>query len=268
MQPQNNLPLLCRDLRRTILAMIHAAKSSHIGTAFSCVEILAALYFNILNIDPQDPEMEGRDIFILSKGHGVAALYATLAKRGFFPESVLERYGKDGSTLAGHIVRHAVPGAESSGGSGGHGLSLGIGHALASRHKKTGARVYVLMGDGELAEGSVWEAALFAGFRTLTNLTLIIDRNHLQIMGRTEDVLDTDPVDKKFESFNWRVLSVDGHDTAALTLAFETPSQDKPKVIIAHTTKGKGVSFMEHKAEWHGKFPNDDEYARALQELT
>ncbi|MDO8505601.1 MAG: transketolase [bacterium] len=256
-----------KEMRRMVLEMIHRAKAQHIGCSFSEMEILVTLYYAVMNIDPYNPKEEDRDRFILSKGHGVSAVYAILADRGFFPKEYLSTYYQDGSTLAGHIVRDCVPGAETSNGSGGHGLSLGIGMALAARRKRSPARTFVLMGDGELQEGSVWEGITFAAFHKIGGLTLIIDKNELQIMGRTTEVLNMDPFEDKFKSFGWHVITLDGNDTGALLHAFRENTFDKPKVIIAHTIKGKGVSFIENRVEWHGKYPDEEQYRRALQEL-
>ncbi len=256
-----------KEMRRTVLEMIHRAKAQHIGCSFSEMEILVTLYYAVMNIDPNNPKKEDRDRFILSKGHGVSSVYAILADLGFFPKEYLSTYYQDGSTLAGHIVRDCVPGAETSNGSGGHGLSLGIGMALAARRRSSLAHTFVLMGDGELEEGSIWEGTMFAAFHRISNLTLIVDKNKLQIMGPTTDVLNLDPVEDKFRSFSWHVISLDGHDIDALRRAFAEPSGGKPKVIIAHTIKGKGVSFIENRVEWHGKYPDDEQYQLALKEL-
>jgi len=261
------LPETAKRIRRMVLEMIYRAKAQHIGCSFSEMEILVTLYYAVMNIDPQFPEKDDRDRFILSKGHGVSAVYAILADRGFFPKEYLSTYYQDGSTLAGHIVRHCVPGAETSNGSGGHGLSLGIGMALAARRFGSPARSFILMGDGELEEGSVWEGIMFAAFHKISNLTLIVDKNKLQIMGPTTEVLNIDPFEDKFKSFGWHVIGLDGHDIHALLQAFNEDSHGKPKVIVAHTIKGKGVSFIENRVEWHGKYPDDAQYQLALKEL-
>ncbi|MEK7174238.1 MAG: transketolase [Patescibacteria group bacterium] len=260
-----------KHIRRDIVEMIYRAKSSHIGCALSAADILTALYFGgVLRIDPKSPKAPGRDRLILSKGHAVTAVYAALAERGFFPKEKLLEYGTDGTTLASHIVLDVLPGTETSSGSGGHGLPMGVGMALAARADKNGARIFVLSGDGELEEGSAWEAMLFAGHHKLSNLKLIVDRNDLQdgVDGlRVSDVLDLNPLDEKFRAFGWEVDIVDGHDPAALIPALKKETA-RPHAIIAKTVKGKGVSFMENRGEWHGKCPNADEYAIAIKELS
>jgi len=266
----SKLESAAKNIRREIVEMVYRAKSSHIGCALSAADILTALYFESMNVDPKDPEMKGRDRLIVSKGHGVTALYAVLAERGFFPKDKLEEYGTDGTRLASHVVRGVVPGAETSSGSGGHGLSLGIGMALAESQKNSGARVFVVSGDGELEEGSVWEAILFAGFHRLSNLTLVVDRNDFQDGKdglRVSEILDLNPLDDKFRAFGWEVSTVHGHDFDEL-VPILGKSFDKPNVIIANTIKGKGVSFMEGDGKWHGSSPNEEEYKKAVKELS
>jgi transketolase len=260
-----------KNIRRAIVEMIYRAKSSHIGCSLSSAEILTALYFGrVLKVDPKNPTDPDRDRFILSKGHGVSAVYATLAERGFFPKEKLEEYGKNGTTLASHIVLNVVPGAETSNGSGGHGLPLGVGMAIAARFDKRPSRTFVFSGDGELEEGSVWEAALFAGFHKLSNLTLVVDRNNLQdgTDGKhLSDILDLNPLDEKFKAFGWDADIIDGHNFEELIPALQKQT-GRPRVVIAKTTKGKGVSFMEDRGEWHGKCPDAGQYAQAMKELS
>lgn len=263
------LAVHAREIRKMSVKMSYESKTSHVGCALSFADILSALYFHSLQIDPESPWAPERDRVILSKGHGVVGLYAALAERGFFPKKELDTYCTDGSRLASHIVYKAVPGAETSGGSGGHGLPIAVGMAVALRNQNLPSRMFVLSGDGELEEGSVWEAALFAGFHKLSNIVLVVDRNRLQDGGdklRTDDILGLDPLDEKFRTFGWDAEIVDGHDFAALTAAFDKKG-DKPRVVIANTTKGKGVSFMENDGDWHVRAPNAEQYTKAMQEL-
>lgn len=259
-----------RTIRRTIIEIIYRAKTSHIGCSLSCADILTALYFKILNLDPVHPDANDRDRFILSKGHAVTALYASLAERGFFQKNELLDMGADGTMLASHVVRGVLPGIEVSAGSGGHGLSIGVGMSLALRHTHTSARVFVLSGDGEMQEGSMWEAILFAGFHKLNNLTLIVDKNNFQEGTdglRVNEIADLHPLDKKLQAFNWDVDSVNGHDVNDLINALQKKTS-KPHAIIANTKKGMGISFMEDQGMWHGKCPNEEEYRAALNELS
>jgi transketolase len=272
-----------RDIRKSILTMMHYSKSSHIGGCFSAVEILCALYFDVLNIDPENPRKKDRDIFILSKGHSSAALYATLAHRGFFPMEWLDRYYIDGGLLPGHLDMTAVPGVECSAGSLGHGLSIGLGMAIARTLRREPGRVFVLLGDGECNEGSVWEAAMLAGTRKIGKLTLIVDYNHLQGMGREvinqgmgrevinqgmgREVINQGNLAERFRAFGWKSIDVDGHDINALKSALAAADPGAPTAIVAHTIKGKGVSFMEDRLEWHYKSPNDEQLAAGLAEL-
>ncbi len=257
--------------RRKIVEIIYRAKSSHVGSALSAADIITSLYFGgVMRVDPHHPKKEGRDKLVLSKGHAVSAVYATLGFFGFFPIEKLEEYGRDGTKLASHVVLDVLPGLETSNGSGGHGLPLGAGMALAAKQKGEDSRIFVLSGDGEMEEGSVWEALLFAGHHQLSNLTLIIDRNYLQdgMSGlRTNQILDIDPLDEKLRAFRWEVESVNGHDFDELISALENKS-DKPRAIIANTLKGKGVSFMENRGEWHGKCPDAEQYEVAIKELS
>lgn len=253
-------------IRRTVFGMAHRAKSQHLGCSFSAADIVAALYFHVMHIDPKNPQWESRDRFVLSKGHAVAGLYTALAHRGFFPEKELERYIANGSPLAGHVVLNAVPGAESSNGSGGHGLSLGVGMAIAANDKGSGSKTFVLMGDGEMEEGSVWEAIGFAGFRGVSNLKLIVDCNKFQILGSTKTVFDLEPLDEKLKSFRWTVDRIDGNDMRAVVSVL-TRDVVGPHVILADTIKGKGVSFMEGRVEWHSKYPDATQFELGLKEL-
>lgn len=264
------LSLIAKSVRRTIIELVYQAKASHVGCSLSVADILVALYFEVMHVDPKDSNATDRDRMILSKGHSISALYSTLALRGFFPKEKLEEYGRDGVALASHGVRGAVPGIEVSTGSGGHGLSLGIGMALALRRAKNHARVFVVSGDGEMAEGSVWEAVIFAGFHKLSNLTLVIDHNHFQDGQdglRTHEILDLHPFKEKLSAFRWGVDEVDGHNFEELVPALSKKTE-RPQAVIANTEKGRGVSFMEGRPEWHGKSPNEDEYKIALKELS
>lgn len=253
-------------IRRAVVEMVYRAKSQHIGCSLSAADIVTALYFYVMNIDPKNPHWDNRDRFVLSKGHAVAGLYAALAHRGFFPEAELQNYVANGSPLAGHVVLNCVPGADSSNGSGGHGLSLGIGMALAAENMQTGSKTFVLMGDGEMEEGSVWEAIAFAGVHKVQNLKLVVDCNKFQILGSTKDVFDLEPFEEKFRSFRWEAERIDGNKMEEIVEAL-TRKTEGPHVILANTTKGKGVSFMEGKVEWHGKYPTPEQYEIALKEL-
>ena len=257
-----------KEVRRNIIRMVTRGKSSHVGTALSAVEILVALYFSALRIDPKNPSDKNRDRFIMSKGHGCSALYAVLAEKGFFPEPLLGKFYLDDG-IPGHATLNCLPGIEASTGSLGHGLSLGLGLALAARMDKRSYRTFVLMGDGECDEGSVWEGAMLAGHLKLDNLVAIVDYNKLQSFGYTKEVLDLEPFSKKWESFGWTAIEVDGHDIEALCDAFsKIPFKArKPSVVIAHTIKGEGVSFMENRLEWHYKSPNPEQEKQALEEL-
>ena len=262
------LSTLARDIRADALRMVHCAHASHIGSCLSMAELLAVLYGVVLNIDPLQPNDPGRDRFILSKGHGTAILYAVLAERGFFNHGLLGGYCADGSLLMGH-ASHKVPGVEFSTGSLGHGLPVACGIALAAARSAETFRTLVLVGDGELDEGSNWEAAMFAGAHHLSNLTVVVDRNRMQALGSTDDVLDLEPLAEKFAAFGWEPLSVDGHDVTAVREVLQrVPFTDgKPSVVIANTVKGKGVSFMENALSWHYKSPSGEQLARALREL-
>ena len=258
-----------RRIRINALKAIHAAKSGHPGGSLSSADILATLYFGELNINPKNPKMVDRDKFVLSKGHAVPALYAALGERGFYEVSEMMTLRQVGSKFQGHPNMRKVPGIEMSTGSLGQGFSAAVGMAVAGKIDKNPGRVYVLTGDGELQEGIVWEAAMQAAHRKLDNLVAIVDLNGLQIDGKVSDVKCVCPVDEKFRSFGWNVISVDGHNFEELTTAFSEAKSSKgvPTAIIAHTHKGKGVSFMEDNAGWHGKAPSDDELAAAIEEL-
>ncbi|WP_456080854.1 transketolase [Mogibacterium diversum] len=258
-----------RRIRINALKAIHAAKSGHPGGSLSSADILATLYFSELNIDPKNPKMVDRDKFVLSKGHAVPALYAALGERDFYEVSEMMTLRQVGSKFQGHPNMRKVPGIEMSTGSLGQGFSAAVGMAVAGKIDKNPGRVYVLTGDGELQEGIVWEAAMQASHRKLDNLVAIVDLNGLQIDGKVNDVKCVCPVDEKFRSFGWNVISVDGHNFEELTTAFKEAKSSKgvPTAIIAHTHKGKGVSFMEDNAGWHGKAPSDEELAVAIEEL-
>ena len=259
---------LARAIRSHALHMVTNARASHIGSALSITDIVAVLYTDILKHDPANPGMPERDRFILSKGHACVAIYAALAECGFFPPELLETYGQDLSTFMNHIS-HKVPGVEFSTGSLGHGLPFGVGKALVAKRQHTAWRTFVLMSDGELDEGSNWEAAMFAAHHRLDNLIAIIDYNKLQSLTTVDQTLRLEPLADKFTAFGWNVREVGGHDHADLTAAFgATPWQlGKPSLLIAHTTKGKGVSFMENRVEWHYRSPNAEQLSAALAEV-
>ena len=258
-----------RRIRINALKAIHAAKSGHPGGSLSSADILATLYFGELNIDPKNPKMTDRDKFVLSKGHAVPALYAALGERGFYEVNEMMTLRQVGSKFQGHPNMSKVPGIEMSTGSLGQGFSAAVGMAIAGKIDKNPGRVYALTGDGELQEGIVWEAAMQAAHRKLDNLVAIVDLNGLQIDGKVSDVKCVCPVDEKFRSFGWNVINVDGHNFEELTTAFDEAKKcgGVPTAIIAHTHKGKGVSFMEDNAGWHGKAPSDEELAAAIEEL-
>lgn len=258
-----------RNVRLSILRMIKRAKAAHIGAAFSIVELLAGLYFSALRIDPKNPSAPSRDRFILSKGHSCAALYATLVERGFADEKALEGFCADNGTLWGHSTAGTMHGIEASTGSLGHGLPIGVGMALAGKMDKAGYRVFVLLGDGEMDEGSVWEALLFAGHRKLDNLVAIVDYNKVQSFGMTDEVLGLEPLAAKFKAANWSAREINGHSAKEVMEALASVPLEKgrPTAIIAHTVKGKGVSFMEGTVDWHYKCPDDGQYAQAEREI-
>jgi transketolase len=251
-----------KEIRKKIIKMKYESQEGHLGSALSCADILNALYFKILNIDPKNPSDENRDRFILSKGHAASALYAVLAQRGFFEENILNEYCKNGSELAGHPIKESVPGVEASTGALGHGLPMGEGIALAGKNDKKDYKVFVLMSDGECDEGTTWEAALFSAHNKLDNLIVIIDYNKWQAFGRTNEVLNLEPLAKKWEDFGWSAKEIDGHnfeelEKVLLSIPFE---KGKPSIVIAHTIKGKGVSFLEDKLESHYKHLTKEEY--------
>lgn len=254
------------EIRRDILRMTYKSKSSHVGSCLSVVEILYVLYFKVMNIDPDYPKLKERDKLILSKGHASAALYATLAERGYFSKDILDKFYVDNGILPGHLDMEAVPGVEASTGSLGHGLSLGIGMAIANKQTGNPGRIFVILGDGECNEGSVWEAAMLGAFLCLSNLTVIIDFNKLQGFGRINEIIDQTNLSERWKVFGWEVFEVDGHSLEDLENVLTIPVT-KPKAIIAHTIKGKGVSFMEDKLEWHYKSPDDAQYAAGIKEL-
>ena len=258
---------LARKIRLHVLDMVTYSKTSHVGAAYSIVEILVILYFKILNINPSDLKNENRDKFLLSKAHGSAALYATLFEKGFFPKNFLQKYCINDGILPAHLDKTNVPGIEFSLGSLGHGFSVGLGMAISNHQTKNSGNIYVIIGDGECNEGSIWEGAMLASHLKLTNFTAIIDYNKIQSFGRTNDVINQEPLSERWKSFGWDVVEVDGHDFKQLLDAFLL-QHNKPKVIIAHTIKGKGVSFMEDKLEWHYKSPNDEEFMIAKKELS
>jgi len=248
--------------------MVHISNASHIGSSLSMADILSVLYTGVLRVDPGDPDWPERDRLIVSKGHGAVIVYAALAERGYFPVEWLAEYCKDGSKLMGHVSHH-VPGVEVSTGSLGHGLPIGCGMALAANRERKPHRVFVILSDGELDEGSNWEAVLFAPQHELDNLVVIVDYNKIQSFGAVKDVLDLDPMPAKWDAFRWSSLEIDGHDLGQLESALSrVPFEPgKPSVIIAHTVKGKGVSFMENSLVWHYRFPDKDQLSKALQDV-
>lgn len=260
---------IANDIRIEIIEQVYNANSGHPGGSLSCADILAVLYFNQMNIDPENPNAKERDRFVLSKGHCAPALYATLARKGYFDKELLKGFRKVESNLQGHPDMKKVPGVDMSTGSLGQGLSAAVGMAIGSKMEHEGYRVYCLLGDGELEEGQVWEAAMSASKNKLDNLCAIVDYNTLQIDGNVEEVAGLIDIKEKFESFGFNVIEVNGHDIEALIHAFNSAKhqKDMPSVIIARTIKGKGVSFMEGKAEWHGKAPNQEQYEEAINEL-
>jgi len=258
------------EVRKGIVTSVHAAKAGHPGGSLSAADIFTYLYFAEMNIDPADPKKADRDRFVLSKGHNAPGLYSVLAERGYFPKEDLLTLRHTGSYLQGHPDMKHIPGVDMSSGSLGQGISAAVGMALSAKLSGDSYRVYTLLGDGEIQEGQVWEAAMFAGFRKLDNLVVIVDNNNLQIDGAIDEVCSPYPIDKKFEAFNFHVIRVeDGNDMEQVQAAFAEAKETKgmPTAIIAKTLKGKGVSFMEGKAGWHGKAPNDEEYAVAMKDL-
>ena len=257
------------EVRKGIVTAVHSAKAGHPGGSLSAADIFTYLYFEEMNIDPKNPKMEERDRFVLSKGHTAPGLYSTLAQRGYFPIEDLKTLRKLGSYLQGHPDMKHIPGVDMSSGSLGQGLSAAVGMALSAKMDKRNYRVYALCGDGEIQEGQIWEAAMFAGHRKLDNLVVVIDNNGLQIDGKIDDICSPYPIDKKFEAFNFHVITIDGNDFDQIDAAFKDAKATKgmPTAIIAKTVKGKGVSFMENQASWHGTAPNDEQYAVAMADL-
>lgn len=264
-----NLKALSYKLRQDVIDIIMAGKAGHIGGDMSVMETMVALYFHEMNISPENQDDPNRDMFVLSKGHCVESLYAVLAEKGFFPlEQVLKEYSKFGSKFIGH-PNNKLPGIEMNSGSLGHGLAVAVGMALGEKMDNRDARVYVVMGDGELAEGSVWEGAMSATQYKLDNLCAVVDRNRLQISGTTEEVMHQDSVEERFAAFGWNVLSVDGNDVDAMIAAFDEAKtvKGKPTLVVANTTKGKGSSVMENKASWHHHVPTAEEYEQIMKDL-
>lgn len=255
-------------VRIGIIEGVHSAKSGHPGGSLSCADILTYLYFAKMNIDPKNPKMENRDRFVLSKGHAAPALYATLAERGYFDPELLKTLRHIGSILQGHPDMKHIPGVDMSTGSLGQGISAAVGMALSAKHFGNDYKVYTVLGDGEIEEGQVWEAAMFAANKGLSNLTAFVDYNNLQIDGTIEEVNSAAPIDKKFEAFNWHTIVINGHDFDQIEAALkEAETVDKPVAIIANTVKGKCVSYMENAVNWHGAAPNDELYEQAMTEL-
>ena len=257
------------EIRKGIVTAVHSAKSGHPGGSLSAADLFTYLYFEELNVDPKEPDKVDRDRFVLSKGHCAPGLYSTLAYRGFFPVEDLKTLRHVGSYLQGHPDKKHIPGVDMSSGSLGQGISAAVGMALSAKLSGDDYRVYTLLGDGEIQEGQVWEASMFAGARKLDNLVVIVDNNGLQIDGSVADVCSPYPIDKKFEAFNFHVINIDAHDFDQNAAAFNEAKETKgcPTAIIAHSVKGKGVSFMENQASWHGSAPNDEQYAVAMADL-
>jgi transketolase len=267
-QPPDQLDTIARELRFKLVQMSHAAGTPHLGSALSCVDILVAAYWRVLRIDPQQPSDPDRDRFILSKGHAASALYAVLAKKGFFPADWLDNFAKHRSPLAEQPAPNCAPGVELATGSLGHGLPVGVGMALAARIQQRRFRVLVALSDGECNEGTVWEAALFAAARQLDRLAVVIDYNKWQATGRSNEIMALTPLVKKWEAFGWDACEVDGHDLDALVAAMNRePAAGRPLAVVAHTVKGKGVSFMEDDNNWHYRVPKPDEVEAARKEL-
>ena len=267
----NKLELMktANEIRKGVITAVHSAKSGHPGGSLSAADIYTYLYFEEMNIDPADPKKEGRDRFVLSKGHTAPGYYATLANRGFFPVEDLKTLRKVGSYLQGHPDMKHIPGVDMSSGSLGQGISAAVGMAISAKLSGEDYRVYTLLGDGEIQEGQVWEASMLAAHRKLDNLVVIVDNNNLQIDGEISEVNSPYPIDKKFEAFNFHVINIDGHDFDQIDAAFKEARETKgqPTAIIAKTVKGKGVSFMENQASWHGSAPNDEQYEVAMADL-
>ncbi len=267
---KSELQRAANEVRKGIITAVHGAKAGHPGGSLSAADLFTYLYFEEMNVDPKDPKKADRDRFVLSKGHTAPGLYSTLANRGYFPVEDLPTLRHLGSYLQGHPCMQETPGVDMSSGSLGQGISAAVGMALAAKMDNKDYRVYTLLGDGEIQEGQVWEASMFAGHRKLDNLVVIVDNNGLQIDGKIDDVCSPYPIDKKFEAFNFHVINIDGNDFDQIDAAFKEARATKgmPTAIICKTVKGKGVSFMENSAGWHGKAPNDEEYAVAMADLT
>ncbi len=267
----NKLELMktANEIRKGIVEAVHSAKSGHPGGSLSAADIFTYLYFEEMNIEPQNPKKEDRDRFVLSKGHTAPGLYSTLAHRGFFPVEDLKTLRHVGSYLQGHPDMKHIPGVDMSSGSLGQGISAAVGMALSAKLSNADYRVYTLLGDGEIQEGQVWEASMLAASRKLDNLVVIVDNNNLQIDGTIEEVNSPYPIDKKFEAFNFHVINIDGNDFDQIDAAFKEAKTIKgqPTAIIAKTIKGKGVSFMEDQVSWHGAAPNDEQFAIAMEDL-
>ena len=264
------LQITANEVRKGIVTAVHSAKAGHPGGSLSAADIFTYLYFEEMNIDPKNPKKPDRDRFVLSKGHTAPGLYSALAQRGYFPVEHLKTLRHLGSYLQGHPDMKHIPGVDMSSGSLGQGISAAVGMALSAKLTNDDYRVYTLLGDGEIQEGQVWEAAMFAGFRRLDNLVVIVDNNGLQIDGPVDQVCSPYPIDEKFKAFNFHVIDLkDGNDMDQIADAFKEARNTKgmPTAIIAHTVKGKGVSFMENQVGWHGKAPNDEEYAVAMEDL-
>ena len=263
------LQKVANEVRKGIITSVHAAKAGHPGGSLSAADIFTYLYFEEMNVDPKDPKKADRDRFVLSKGHTAPGLYSALAQKGYFPVEDLETLRHLGSYLQGHPDMKHIPGVDMSSGSLGQGISAAVGMAIAGKMDNADYRVYTLLGDGEIQEGQVWEASMMAGFRKLDNLVVIVDNNNLQIDGAIDEVCSPYPIDKKFEAFNFHVIKIDGNDFDQIDAAFKEAKATKgmPTAIIAHTVKGKGVSFMENQVGWHGTAPNDEQYAVAMEEL-
>lgn len=257
------------EVRKDIIEQVYNAKSGHPGGSLSCADILTVLYFNQMNIDEKKPDDPNRDRLVLSKGHAVAALYSVLAEKGYFDKELLQTFRKIGSNLQGHPDMNKVPGVDMTTGSLGQGISAAVGMAIASKMNKAGCKIYCILGDGEIEEGQVWEALNVASKYKLDNLCLILDNNNLQIDGEIDEVGGMNNITEKFLSFGFNVINIDGHNISSIIDAFTTAKQtkEKPTVIIAKTIKGKGVSFMENKAEWHGRAPSEEEFNIAMEEL-
>ncbi len=259
---------ISKEIRKDIVEMVYRAQSGHPGGSLSSVEIMVSLYFGFLNVNPKNPNWEDRDRFVLSKGHASPVYYAVLAKKGFFPKEELWKFRKIDSFLQGHPSKKLVPGVDTSTGSLGQGLSVANGMAMAAKLDKKNYKVVALLGDGEMEEGQIWEALLSAGHRKLNNLIAILDYNGLQIDGEVKNIKNIDPIKEKVESFRWRVIEMDGHSYEEIFNALNEYGKDeRPLFIIAHTIKGKGVSFMENNVGWHGKAPSEEEYKKAMEEL-